>query len=510
MALAKKHSRDGQLATAADIYARILAQFPDHKPAQRALRKLPENPKDKNNFREDMERLTALYTKGADDEALALATRLSRKYKTQPMPLNIRGAILTRRDQLDEAIATFKKGIELEPRYADLWNNLGMAYMLNDQFDLAKDCFQTVIGRNPRDVTALLNLGRIHRSDGRLEQSVNSYERALDLAPSSGEGLCGLGITLRMLGEEKASLRALRAAIDLYPAMPEAHMQFGETLMQMKMYTASLEHLRQAVELDPASPFCHYQFAVALAATGDTGEAIAHYERCLELDPDALPSARHFLAVARGENTTVAPEGYVRSLFDDYASRFEKSLVGDLGYRGPEVLLGSLTAAIGERRFSSAVDLGCGTGLMGSLVRPLTDRLTGIDLSPKMLSRAAERKVYDQLLAGEVVSTLAGISDRPDLFVCADVLVYIGDLNPLFSAVSQTAAPGAIFAITTEKATEGDYTLLSTGRYAHSDSYVERVAQQAGFIIKSIEEAPLRKERTEWLTGGYYVLQAAG
>ncbi len=55
MALAKKHAKKGQHATAKDIYERILAQKPDHAGARRGLKKLPRDAKDKNNFRADMD-----------------------------------------------------------------------------------------------------------------------------------------------------------------------------------------------------------------------------------------------------------------------------------------------------------------------------------------------------------------------------------------------------------------------------------------------------------------------
>ena len=158
LALAKKHAKNGQNATAKDIYERILEQQPDHPGARRGLKKLPRDAKDKNNFRQDMERLTALYEGGQDEEALVLATKLSRKYKTQPMPLNIRGAILTKMDCLDDAIACYKKAIDLDPDYPDARSNLGMAYQLNGEAENARNVYQYLIGRNPSDVAALRSL----------------------------------------------------------------------------------------------------------------------------------------------------------------------------------------------------------------------------------------------------------------------------------------------------------------------------------------------------------------
>ena len=94
----------------------------------------------------------------------------------------------------------------------------------------------------------------------------------------------------------------------------------------------------------------------------------------------------------------------MRGLFDGFAPHFEAKLQGQLGYRTPEKLLELLRRhRPPEKRFAHAVDLGCGTGLMGPLLRPLTDRLDGVDLSPRMLEAARAKGVYDSLAVAEIV-----------------------------------------------------------------------------------------------------------
>ena len=80
----------------------------------------------------------------------------------------------------------------------------------------------------------------------------------------------------------------------------------------------------------------------------------------------------------------------------------------------PPTLLGAAAAAHvrdarGGAPFASALDAGCGTGLVGPHLRPLvTGTLAGVDLSPKMLDRAAELRtdgggrVYDVTLAADL------------------------------------------------------------------------------------------------------------
>jgi predicted TPR repeat methyltransferase len=96
-----------------------------------------------------------------------------------------------------------------------------------------------------------------------------------------------------------------------------------------------------------------------------------------------------------------APRAYVERLFDDYAAEFDQHLVDQLGYCAPQVLV-RLVLAQGRQAFDDVLDLGCGTGLCGPLLRPHARRLTGLDLSAGMLEVARERAVYDQLLQAEL------------------------------------------------------------------------------------------------------------
>ena len=70
----------------------------------------------------------------------------------------------------------------------------------------------------------------------------------------------------------------------------------------------------------------------------------------------------------------------------------------------------SRPAAAGTR-FRSALDLGCGTGLCGPLVRPMVDRLTGVDLSARMIEKARSLGVYDRLEQGDIVEFLDAPSE---------------------------------------------------------------------------------------------------
>ncbi len=96
---------------------------------------------------------------------------------------------------------------------------------------------------------------------------------------------------------------------------------------------------------------------------------------------------------------TQALHSYVRTLFDQYAPRFDRALE-DLGYRAPALLREAVAAA--RPRFGAMFDLGCGTGLAGVAFRPHVDRLVGVDLSSKMVEEARRKGVYDALEVGDI------------------------------------------------------------------------------------------------------------
>ena len=112
--------------------------------------------------------------------------------------------------------------------------------------------------------------------------------------------------------------------------------------------------------------------------------------------------------------------------------QFDEHLVGALHYQGHSFLIDRLKQ-LARRHFGAALDLGCGTGLCGPLVKPMVDHLDGVDLSHDMVARRSARGVYEQLVQGDVVEYLQTTQRRYELVLSADVFIYIGDLDPVFA-----------------------------------------------------------------------------
>jgi predicted TPR repeat methyltransferase len=259
------------------------------------------------------------------------------------------------------------------------------------------------------------------------------------------------------------------------------------------------EHIvraERAAAAEPNNPLRHLQLAEALRRAERNADAIVALKRCLALDPDALP-AKFLLSALSGEGVPDSmPPALVAAIFDTAAPRFDQMLVGTLKYQGPTVIVKALEPFLPQLgRGLDVLDIGCGTGLCGPLLRPFARLLDGIDLSARMIDQAQARRCYDRLAVGDFIAMLDEAPQHSyDLVVAADVLVYIGALEKTFAAVARGLRPGGLFAYSVEKGAGGSFSLSPASRYQHDPAYVMRVAAVTGFAHRHHADAVLRFE----------------
>jgi predicted TPR repeat methyltransferase len=270
--------------------------------------------------------------------------------------------------------------------------------------------------------------------------------------------------------------------------------------------------MSQALELAPEWAAGWDQIGTYYEKAGDVSNAIAAWRRLEALDDDGIFGARLKLAAhdagAAGEGTAV---GYVEALFDQYAPKFEEALVGKLGYRVPEILdqmVDETMAGLGIERFAKAIDLGCGTGLMGERLRQKVEFLEGVDISAAMIAETARKGIYDQLQKAELVAALNARRAEADLMTAADVFIYCGALQPVLAALVPALKPGGLVAFSLE-AHDGEEAqfLRPSLRYAHGVAATRDALVVAGLDVLRFETAVLRYDRGEPITGMLIVAQ---
>jgi predicted TPR repeat methyltransferase len=257
----------------------------------------------------------------------------------------------------------------------------------------------------------------------------------------------------------------------------------------------NLKLLEKAIALDPECDDAVWWLGDYWHFNGKPKLALEYFQRYLELVPDD-DEAIHMIASLGGRKAPKrASDGFVRDHFGVFAEHFDQTLVKDLKYQVPKLLY----RAVRDVRGRSAppmdiLDLGCGTGLVGEKFSKVAGRLVGVDLAPEMAKAARKRDVYSAVAVSEVTKYLRKTNATFDLVTAADVLIYIGDLEPLFRGARRVLRSGGLFALSAESQKSGTFKLTKSGRYVHSLAYLMRMAHQAGFTESTCGYERLRFE----------------
>ena len=281
--------------------------------------------------------------------------------------------------------------------------------------------------------------------------------------------------------------------------MADRRFEFARDLQLKGDLPAAADLLLQAIELAPDFTSAWFTLAGIREELREHDAAVAAYQNAQASDPGDRHGAGLRLMRLGAKPVSGMPQAYVQTLFDQYAPRFEASLVGDLGYRGPALLfkavLSARSAAGKPALFRRAIDLGCGTGLAAAAFARTVDRFIGVDLSPRMIERARTTSLYAEL---EVADMLQGLRARrdasADLILAADAMVYVADLPPLLAETHRVLVSGGLLAFTAETH-GGEGVVIGQGlRYAHSAAYVRDAVDGAGLGLALLENLSARNE----------------
>lgn len=365
------------------------------------------------------------------------------------------------------------------------------------------------LARVSNSAEAYSNIGNMLKENGKLDDAADSFRQALAIKPDYAEAYGDLGNVFKEQGKLDKAIASYRQALALKPDYAKAYVNLGVVFQEGGLLDEAADNYRRALAIKSDYVAAHFNLGALHMSLGQSEDALCSFRKALAFKPDLAPAA-HMIAVIEGNTTQSAPHDFVKNLFNHYANNFENHLINKLEYSIPKVLFQKFNALIVNdwRRISHAMDLGCGTGLNGKLFSEIADRLSGVDLSDKMLEIASKKNVYNNLHLADIVTFLNESTDLYDLFLATDVFVYVGGLEGIFTAVKDRSMPGAYFAFSTEEWADGTgFVLQKSARYAHSRNYIRSLCNHFGFRVALCETVNLRKDQNIWIPGSIFILQ---
>jgi|GEM_PF-911836 len=328
---------------------------------------------------------------------------------------------------------------------------------------------------DPEDIAAMLGLADAFIHAGSHDAAAELLAHMLDnpalAGPARSQALVMRAQNALRRGHLPAALEAALAGLDALGAHAALHNIAAHALITMRRMEEAKQHLLIAHRLSPGDGYLAH-LAASMGAF--------------------LPER--------------ADANYVSHVFDGYAARFEDSLLG-LGYRAPGLILRQFEALLpglgGACKLRNLLDLGCGTGLVGLVLRDaVAGAIKGVDLSAGMLEAARAKGIYSELQQGEIDAALLAEQEQWHAIVAADVFVYFGALEATLAAIARCLAPDGWLVFTTE-ALDGPqpWDLTETGRFRHSEAGLLQSLASAGLEPVVLRREGLRREGAAMLEG---------
>ncbi len=379
-----------------------------------------------------------------------------------PFALHILARAVWRQHRRDEAEGLLRQALAIDPDYHGAAIDLANFSSESGKPAAADQLLTYVVKKCPDHVLALNNLGVLRKEQGQ-------WMEAVDL-------LC--------------------RASALEPKYLDAHLNRGYAHIQGEQWTEAASAFECALRLDPDHLEAIRVLIRLYRIQARNSDLPALYQRWQQLAPTDSTPAYLLRALQGDRELSRAPQDYVRDEFERFADSFDAQL-RLLEYQVHEVVAREFHQHFPQADGTRVVaDLGCGTGLAGVWLRPYSQALIGVDLSAKMLAKAAERHLYDQLVQAELVEFLVAQPGAFDWVVALDTLNYLGDLQPTLTHAHAALRPGGVLAFTIETAEtpDDDFRVTPSGRYRHGAGYVQELLAAAGFTRQRTTSAILRKE----------------
>ncbi len=279
------------------------------------------------------------YMAQSDPDTKEKAVALFEKYKQQggsiyPGWENSYGTALAMVGRFEEAESAFKRSLDLDPKNASVWNNLGELYQIMEQFDKSEEALKKCLALDSTLTQSWDNLGKVYAFTGRNEEAEASYKRAIaldsdfvahwnnladlylntnrldeaeaallkakSLEPNDAAIWNNLGTLYYRAGLQKEAEEALKKALSLDSNQVSSLINLGGLYSLNQLYTEAELLLQKAKELDPQNPISYRMLGTICFKTKRAEDARQYFLKTIELSPTAQ-GARLGLAYVAAE-----------------------------------------------------------------------------------------------------------------------------------------------------------------------------------------------------------------
>ncbi|HKR74654.1 MAG TPA: tetratricopeptide repeat protein [Candidatus Nitrosocosmicus sp.] len=188
------------------------------------------------------------------------------------------------------------KAIEINPQYADAYNNKGLSlyYLGNNQEAIA--CYDKAIESNPYFADAFFNKGMSLSALSKFPEAIASFDKTLEIDSEHVKALNGKAwiMASHFPNRLTEALEIIKRALGIDPTDIDVLYTYGFILENLGSYQESLSIYRHILKQDPLIPEVWYRCFVSKTKTSDSesSDSSFYLKQAIDLNPDYAELSR--------------------------------------------------------------------------------------------------------------------------------------------------------------------------------------------------------------------------
>lgn len=359
------------------------------------------------------------------------------------------------------------------------------------------------------DINFILNNASKTLKTGNKKLAIQYLTECCNTQPGDSDIRREIGIFLQQNNMPIKAENFYRDSLCIDNNQSAIYFNLGVIYQSMNQTEQAIDAYQEAIRITENYARAYANLGFLFHETGQTEKSREACLKAIKLEP-SNPQIKHMVAALGIEPPPeTADQQYIKNLYKDYADHYDEHLSKTLKSNVPELIYQTTIKHLSKSSTASKLlDLGCGTGICGSLFTREATRIIGIDLSAEMIAEAKKKSHYSNLYVADISEFLHTNNEKFDIVISSDVLIYIGNLQSIFQGVYNAISNKGLFTFSIESAfnTKEDFILNATGRYKHNPEYIAKLAKLNNFKILTSNETPLREQNKQKVLGRIYAL----